>query len=247
LVKIRKWKFKKKIVLAICIPLVVGALLAFLVVTKMGGDREVLDDIDRHFESFERYAPPPHAGSETTGESAFENQHPAPSLSPRSSSPSTKRAPRKEKQPKQKRSRGRKKRDEARLENRRTAQLAPAYKGIAAIGPGTYIVDSKLVAAAQQNPRKYVGRTHAQLAELDGKPVGFRLLRVGQGSPVHALGLRNGDVLTAVNGQELKTIDGALVAVTSLRFSDKFRLDILRRGTKRSLYYRVDKSDSNSK
>ncbi|MCB9744582.1 MAG: PDZ domain-containing protein [Alphaproteobacteria bacterium] len=85
----------------------------------------------------------------------------------------------------------------------------------------------------------------ARLARVDwerddtGEVVGFTLRRLRCGSPLHAAGLRNGDVIHQVNGRDITSIPEALAAYARLKRGDHFRLDISRRGARRRLSYTV--------
>ena len=88
---------------------------------------------------------------------------------------------------------------------------------------------------------KFVPGVVATLAEEGGSPAGFRLQGVRPKSALFILGLRNNDILTAINGHSLQNIDEALLAAGAAKFADRFRVDILRNGQRYSLYYRVSK------
>ena len=80
------------------------------------------------------------------------------------------------------------------------------------------------------------------IVEKNRKIVGFRIAGIAKGSALHAIGLRNDDVVVAVNGYKLTSIDEVLLAVSALKFAKKYRVDLLRGGKRRSLYYRVETS-----
>ncbi|HEY7374989.1 MAG TPA: type II secretion system protein GspC [Polyangia bacterium] len=64
----------------------------------------------------------------------------------------------------------------------------------------------------------------------DGAPAGFLLTGVRGNSPFAALGLANGDLLRAVNGQSLATPEAALAALSTLRAASQLALLIERDG-----------------
>jgi general secretion pathway protein C len=64
----------------------------------------------------------------------------------------------------------------------------------------------------------------------NGKPAGFKLLRVGRGRFYDVLGLRRGDVINAINGHALTTPSKALEIYTKLRRASHISLSFTRRG-----------------
>jgi type II secretion system protein C len=57
---------------------------------------------------------------------------------------------------------------------------------------------------------------------------GFRLSRVKNGSLPRMLGLRSGDVVTAINGQPLDSLDGAMKLYAKLRSASHLTVDVTR-------------------
>ena len=53
------------------------------------------------------------------------------------------------------------------------------------------------------------------------------------------LGIRNGDIVHAVNGQALTSMQGAMSAYTSLQSESSFSFEVTRRGQKMKLDYSV--------
>jgi hypothetical protein len=222
--------------LGILLGLVAVLLLAgvLFIASKLSGDEQVMNDIDRHFEVLDKtssYASFYNAESRAVRTAPFPGDEPvAESSSPKKAAPPnpvtkagrrwTKRHRRGDKSPPEPR-------------------LSAGFEGIRNIAPGTYLLDEELVAAARQRPRAFATGVRARLVSDNGKPLGFQLAGVSPRSAVHAIGLRNGDVLLAVNGFKLRSIDEAVLAATSLRFADKFRVDVKRGAQSRSFYYRV--------
>jgi general secretion pathway protein C len=64
----------------------------------------------------------------------------------------------------------------------------------------------------------------------DGKPLGFRLFAIAADGPFAKLGLRNGDVLIAINGLNLATPERVLEAYSKLRTAPRLSLGLLREG-----------------
>lgn len=80
-------------------------------------------------------------------------------------------------------------------------------------------------------------RAHRQ--ELPGGVAGFRLAGVSRGA-LGRLGLRDGDVLTAINGVSVDSADAALGAFQRLRSAGSLRVTVVRGGGPVTLHYRIE-------
>lgn len=70
-----------------------------------------------------------------------------------------------------------------------------------------------------------------------GKPDGFMVSRIKQGSFFEKMGLKNGDVIQGVNGQPIESADRMLELYKGLTSGSEITLDIKRRGRKQELKY----------
>ncbi len=75
--------------------------------------------------------------------------------------------------------------------------------------------------------------------EVDGEQKGFRVNRLKVGSFLHQMGLRNRDVVMAVNGEPLTSMEAAVRLFEKYRDSDEATVTILRRGEKKEIHYRI--------
>lgn len=73
----------------------------------------------------------------------------------------------------------------------------------------------------------------------DGKPDGLLLTRIKPRSIFLRMGLRNGDIITGVNGSSLQSVDDALKFYESLRSADNVTLELKRRGRSRIIDYNI--------
>jgi type II secretory pathway component PulC len=71
----------------------------------------------------------------------------------------------------------------------------------------------------------------------DGRSLGLRVHGVKRNSPLHRLGIRNGDVLRTLNGHSLANPDGLLAAAPLLQTQRSLSLALLRKGQPRTLQY----------
>jgi general secretion pathway protein C len=73
----------------------------------------------------------------------------------------------------------------------------------------------------------------------DGVPAGLSLSRIKPNSIFRRMGLRNGDVITGVDGTEISTVDDALRLVDNLRSSSSLSVQLKRRGRDKNIEYRI--------
>jgi type II secretory pathway component PulC len=73
----------------------------------------------------------------------------------------------------------------------------------------------------------------------DGRPVGFRLFAVAADGPFAQLGLRDEDVLVAINHLAIATAEQVLEAYGKLKTAKHLVLGVLRGGRKTSLEYTI--------
>jgi len=73
----------------------------------------------------------------------------------------------------------------------------------------------------------------------DGEVDGYRLSAIRRGSLFDKLGIKNGDVVHAVNGLPLTNMEGAMSAFQSLQSEDEFSFDVTRRNKKSTFEYEI--------
>ena len=73
----------------------------------------------------------------------------------------------------------------------------------------------------------------------DGQPDGLMLSRVKPNSLFMRMGLRNGDVINGVNGQQLQSVDDAMSFYERLRESDQVTVQLKRGGRERTIQYSI--------
>lgn len=73
---------------------------------------------------------------------------------------------------------------------------------------GTCVVDRQLIEDIEQHPQMLL--QEGLVVPISGPPAGLRLERLSQGGLGHQLGLRDGDVLTAVNDHAVTSIEDLL-------------------------------------
>jgi general secretion pathway protein C len=74
----------------------------------------------------------------------------------------------------------------------------------------------------------------------NGKPDGLRLTGIRPNSIFYNMGLKSGDIVTAVNSNNIESVDDALKLYQSLQSSSSVRLQIKRRGREKTINYNVE-------
>lgn len=113
-------------------------------------------------------------------------------------------------------------------------------EGVEKLGENKFAVDRSMV-------EQYLGDLDAvsRMARAiphrgsDGQIDGYRLSGIRRNSPLDKLGIKNGDIVHAVNGQGLTSMQGAMSAYSSLQNDSSFSFDITRRGKKQNMEYEV--------
>ncbi|TPV93384.1 MAG: hypothetical protein B7733_20780 [Myxococcales bacterium FL481] len=92
------------------------------------------------------------------------------------------------------------------------------------------VVDREFVEKILSNPAMLTKQARVVPAHKDGESRGFKFYGIRSGSLPKLLGLKNGDLLTSVNGNELKSMDQALGLYTKLRRASNLSVVLERKG-----------------
>jgi general secretion pathway protein C len=124
--------------------------------------------------------------------------------------------------------------------NTKRAKKAQRYKdGIKELSPGKYEVDRAMLNEELENLDKVIRQARVIPYYQKGKSAGFKVVGVRSNSIFRHLGLKSGDVLKSVGGEDLKTVNQALQLFEKLKSSDQVSLDIQRRGKSSNLEYNI--------
>ena len=74
----------------------------------------------------------------------------------------------------------------------------------------------------------------------DGKPDGLTLSRIRQDSIFEKLGLKSGDIITGVDGENIESVDDALRFYNSLKSSPNVKIQIRRQGKEQNIEYNIE-------
>jgi len=73
----------------------------------------------------------------------------------------------------------------------------------------------------------------------NGNPEGLRLSRIKMDSIFRKMGLRRGDIITGIDGQNIRSVDDALRLYDRLKSANNVKVEIKRRGQSRILDYNI--------
>jgi general secretion pathway protein C len=124
------------------------------------------------------------------------------------------------------------------------APLAPAMppmfnRDVQRVGPNDFVIQRSSMERNLQNMGQLFTQMRAIPDVENGKTDGFRLSEVVPGSLFSQMGLRNGDVVTAVGGQELNDPTQAIALLNGLRNSSSLSITLTRHGRPVSLNYQI--------
>ncbi len=111
--------------------------------------------------------------------------------------------------------------------------------GVQVISETERVVDRSLVDTVLRDPSSFIRSVRVRPHKQNGKVVGFKLRRFQANSPLALLGAKRGDVIHAVNGAHITSVDQALGAYQSLRSASDLTFSITRRGKPMDLTIRV--------
>jgi len=115
-------------------------------------------------------------------------------------------------------------------------------EGIKQTGPFEYTIDRGMLNEQLQDLAK-LGREARVIPNYDkdsGTYKGFKLIGVRPNSLYRAIGIRSGDVIQRINGEELSSPGKALELFTQLQNSSNIALDLGRRGKQHTMTYKIE-------
>ncbi len=114
------------------------------------------------------------------------------------------------------------------------------WGGVEKDGETKFTIDQETFNKILENPDKLAGQIRAvPKTDESGKVVGYRLSGIKRSSLFRKLGIKNGDVVHAVNGHELTSMGSALAAFDSLQSERSFKFDVTSRKKKQTYEYEV--------
>lgn len=111
--------------------------------------------------------------------------------------------------------------------------------GVTKTGKNTYEIDRAMLNEQLEDLGKLSRQARVIPHYRDGKPQGFKIVGVRPGSLYSHIGVRSGDVLKSVNGEEVTSPTKALELYEQLKNSDNVTLEVERRGRLTNLEYLI--------
>lgn len=91
-------------------------------------------------------------------------------------------------------------------------------------------VERSFVEKLMANPALLAKQARIVPSQRDGETRGFKFYGIRRGSLPKLLGLKNGDMLTEVNGEALDSVDKAMALYTKLRRASNLNVTVVRKG-----------------
>ncbi len=122
---------------------------------------------------------------------------------------------------------------------RRRGASASLRDGIKKTGPYEYEVDRAMLDEQLQDLNKLGSQARIIPHYKDGRADGFKLVGVRPGSLYTLLGVRSGDIIRRVNGEEINSPTKALALYDKLKSTSNVTVDIERRGRPQTLTFHI--------
>ncbi len=101
-----------------------------------------------------------------------------------------------------------------------------------------FTISRKTVNNWLANPMQYAMSARIMPHYINGQPAGFRLVWVRKGSLYSQIGLKSGDIVQQINGKNI-SVGTALSLYSQLPYAKQLRVNIIRKGVRRSLLYTI--------
>ena len=111
--------------------------------------------------------------------------------------------------------------------------------GIRRLSPNRYAIDRVTMDSNMQNPAKLFTEMRAVPNLQNGTSDGFKLSEIQPGSVFQQMGLRDGDVVTSVQGQSVNDPIRAMMLMQQLRNRSSISVSVMRNGTPLNLHYQI--------
>ena len=112
-------------------------------------------------------------------------------------------------------------------------------EGIKEVSPGRYEVDRAMLDEQLSDLDSIIKQARAIPHYTKGKMTGFKVIGIRSNSIFRHLGLKSGDVLKSVGGEELTTLNKALGLFDKLKSSDNVSIELDRRGKAQDIEYNI--------
>jgi len=100
-------------------------------------------------------------------------------------------------------------------------------------------VSKAFVQEAVSNVGKIMTTVRVRPYLKDGKPEGFRISNLQEGSLLKTMGLQNDDIIKSINGQDIRSVEDLMKLYNTLKDSSLFSVAIVRNNQSKILNYKV--------
>lgn len=101
-------------------------------------------------------------------------------------------------------------------------------------------IDRNEINSALNNVNQLMQQVRVRPHFKNGKPNGLILTHIRNNSIFNELGLRSGDIVKGVNGEEIESVDDALKFYNNLKSSSDVQLQIERKGEEKNINYQIN-------
>ncbi len=106
--------------------------------------------------------------------------------------------------------------------------------------PKPITLSRRQIDEALQNIHELMTQIKIRPHFFKGRPEGLAVGGIGPGSIFSNMGLRNGDIITGVNGEKILSVEDALKLYRSIRSGTSVNVEIKRAGKTKTLVYRIE-------
>jgi len=103
----------------------------------------------------------------------------------------------------------------------------------------TYKVSKEFVRDSMNDLAKIMSTVRVRPYVKDGKPQGFQISRLKEGSLLKTMGFQDEDIIRSINGQDIRSPEDAMKLYNTLKDSSFFNITIVRNNQPMTLNYKV--------
>ena len=115
----------------------------------------------------------------------------------------------------------------------------PGIEGIEHVDEAHVRITRELLDSWMSDPANLAKSARIVPSQKDGVVQGFKLYGIRRGSPAKALGFKNGDMITEIDGRSLTDVTAAMEAYADVRKAKKVKVTLVRKGASMTVQYEV--------
>jgi general secretion pathway protein C len=106
--------------------------------------------------------------------------------------------------------------------------------------PGKITIDREKMENSLENLNQLMEQATIRPHIEDGRPAGISITGIKPNAIFRRMRLRNGDIITGVNGRPIESVEDAIAIFENISSSSDVKLEIKRRGRQQTLDYHVE-------